>query len=160
MQFSWRLQNFVYPTLSFCARQVDLQLGQKKLKTHGASKNVGGSRHERYQITPDYVQPVRPKSHTSRNETSSCRTLTRRTDKTRSVPSLNDHGITLSREAKSYQDGLSGMISFQTGIWFVDLLDRIDSVKEEYQKLQTENKLLQEWIGNSIQRNAKAKPRW
>jgi len=33
-------------------------------------------------------------------------------------------------------------------------------VKEDYQKLQTENKLLQEWIGNSIQRNAQAKPRW
>lgn len=39
------------------------------------------------------------------------------------------------------------------------LLERIDTVKEEYDKLQTENKLLQEWIGNSIQRNAAAKPR-
>jgi len=53
----------------------------------------------------------------------------------------------LEEQAKSLQDGLSM------------LLDRIDSVKEEYQKLQTENKLLQEWIGNSIQQNAKAKPR-
>jgi len=51
------------------------------------------------------------------------------------------------RQAQSLQDGLSA------------LLDRIDSVKEGYQKLQTENNLLQEWIGNSIQQNAKAKPR-
>jgi hypothetical protein len=41
----------------------------------------------------------------------------------------------------------------------VALLERIDTVKEEYDKLNTENKLLQEWIGNSIQRNSKAKPR-
>ena len=51
------------------------------------------------------------------------------------------------RQAQSLQDGLSA------------LLDRIDIVKEGYQKLQTENNLLQEWIGNSIQQNAKAKPR-
>jgi len=53
----------------------------------------------------------------------------------------------LEEEAKTLQDGLTA------------LLERIDSVKEEYDKLQTENKLLQEWIGNSIQRNAQAKPR-
>jgi short coiled-coil protein len=60
---------------------------------------------------------------------------------------LPSRSSTHIRQAKSLQDGLSM------------LLDRIDSVKEEYQKLQTENKLLQEWIGNSIQQNAKAKPR-
>lgn len=69
-------------------------------------------------------------------------------------------GFDTNSEAKSLQDGLAGIKTiFRIEIHGVALLERIDTVKEEYDKLQTENKLLQEWIGNSIQRNAKAKPR-
>ena len=72
------------------------------------------------------------------------------------------HMLLTFREAKTLQDGLTGTIHWPVGralLTRIALLERIDSVKEEYDKLQTENKLLQEWIGNSIQRNAQAKPR-